>query len=53
MLTQKFHCEFAGEGIQYAWAQAKALIRRTPMREKKGRVNFINLVTSVFAPQQS
>ncbi|KAI2495979.1 hypothetical protein MHU86_18546 [Fragilaria crotonensis] len=50
MLTPKFHCEFAGEGIEYAWAQAKALMRRTPMREKKGRVNFMNLVTKCLCP---
>ncbi|KAI2490938.1 hypothetical protein MHU86_23626 [Fragilaria crotonensis] len=50
MLTPKFHCEFAGEGIEYTWAQAKALMRRTPMREKKGRANFINLVTRCLCP---
>jgi hypothetical protein len=36
MLTPKFHCEFAGEGIEYNWAHAKAKMRRTPIREKKG-----------------
>jgi hypothetical protein len=35
MLTPKFHCEFAGEGIEYNWAHAKAKMRRTPIREKK------------------
>ena len=50
MLTPKFHCEFAGEGIEYAWAQAKSVMRRTPMREKKGRANFINLVTRCLCP---
>lgn len=50
MLTPKFHCEFAGEGIEYAWAQAKAMMRRTPMREKKGRVNFINVVMRCLCP---
>jgi hypothetical protein len=50
MLTPKFHCEFAGEGIEYAWAQAKAIMRRTPMREKKGRINFMNVVTRCLCP---
>jgi hypothetical protein len=50
MLTPKFHCEFAGEGIEYAWAQAKAIMRRTPLRDKKGRANFINLVMRCLCP---
>ena len=50
MLTPKFHSEFAGEGIEYAWAQAKAMMRRTPMREKKGQVNFINVVMRCLCP---
>ena len=50
MLTPQFHCKFAGEGIKYAWAQAKSVMRRTPMREKKGRANFINLVTRCICP---
>jgi hypothetical protein len=45
MLTPKFHCEFAGEGIEYCWAHAKAKMRRTPIHEKKGRNNFIALVS--------
>lgn len=44
LFTPKFHCEFAGEGIEYNWAHAKAKMRITPLREKKGRVNFIALV---------
>ena len=50
MLTPEFHSEFAGEGIEYALAQAKAMMRRTPMREKKGQVNFINVVMRCLCP---
>jgi hypothetical protein len=35
MLTPKFHCKFAGEGIEYNRAHAKAKMQRTPIREKK------------------
>ena len=50
MLTPKFHCELRGEGIEYAWAAAKAIMRMTPIREKKGRANFINLVWKCLCP---
>ena len=29
LFTPKFHCEFAGEGIEYNWAHAKAKIQIT------------------------
>jgi hypothetical protein len=50
MLTPKFHCEFAGEGIEYSWAQAKAIMRRTPIGERRGRANFIPLVMNCLCP---
>ena len=49
--TPKFHCEFAGEGIEYNWAHAKAKMRVTPLREKKGRQNFIDLVKKCICPE--
>ena len=51
LFTPKFHCEFAGEGIEYNWARAKAKMRTTPLREKKGRVNFIALVMKCICPE--
>jgi len=51
LFTPKFHCEFAGEGIEYNWAHAKAKMRITPLREKKGRVNFIALVMKCICPE--
>ena len=51
MLTPKLHCESAGdEGIEYAWAAAKAKMRITPIREKKGPTNFISLVLKCLCP---
>lgn len=51
LFTPKFHCEFAGEGIEYNWAHAKAKMRVTPLREKKGRANFIALVMKCICPE--
>jgi hypothetical protein len=51
LFTPKFHCEFAGEGIEYNWAHAKAKMRTTPIREKKGRANFIELVKKCICPE--
>jgi hypothetical protein len=47
----KFHCEFAGEGIEYNWAHAKAKMRATPLCEKKGRANFMKLVNKCICPE--
>jgi hypothetical protein len=51
LFTPKFHCEFAGKGIEYTWAHAKAKMRITPLREKKGRQNFIALVMKCICPE--
>jgi hypothetical protein len=50
IFTPKFHCEFAAEGIEYTWAHAKAKMRATPLREKKGRAYFMNLVMKCICP---
>jgi len=35
--TPKFHCEMAGEGIEYNWAIGKKKYRSIPLIHKKGR----------------
>ena len=51
--TPKFHCELAGEGIEYCWACGKGRCRRTPLDQKKGINNFRKLVRvrECFGPQ--
>ena len=44
IITTKYHCEYAGEGIEYSWAYSKAMYRRAPLRRKKGKQNFDSLV---------
>jgi hypothetical protein len=45
--SPKFHCEMAGEGIEYDWAYCKSQYRRRPLTEKKGAKNFKELVREV------
>jgi hypothetical protein len=45
--SPKFHCELAGEGIEYDWSFCKGKYRCRPLTEKKGRANFKKLVQEV------
>jgi hypothetical protein len=38
--TPKYHCEIAGEGIEYAWGYSKRYYRNLPFARKKGIKNF-------------
>jgi hypothetical protein len=38
--TPKYHCEIAGEGIEYAWGYSKRYYRNLPFARKKGIRNF-------------
>jgi hypothetical protein len=40
MYTPKYHCEIAGEGIEYSWGLAKKKYRHLPLIQKKGIINF-------------
>jgi hypothetical protein len=44
MLTPKFHCEMAGEGIEYAWGVSKSIYRSMKLADKKSLSGFHNLV---------
>ena len=46
--SPKFHCEFAGDGIEYAWAIGKGEYRWHPLSAKKGMENFSGLVRECF-----
>ena len=48
LFTPKFHCELAGEGIEYSWGAAKHFYHKQSLEYKKTLQKFINLVkTSV------
>jgi hypothetical protein len=38
--TPKYHCEIAGEGIEYAWGYSQRYYRNLPYAQKKGAKNF-------------
>lgn len=42
--TPKYHCELAGEGIEYSWGFAKCIYRRIPHSEKKSLQKFLDCV---------
>jgi hypothetical protein len=35
LFTPKYHCELAGEGIEYCWGAAKGMYRKLPLNQKK------------------
>ena len=45
--SPKFHCEIAGEGIEYDWAYCKQQYRGRPLTDKKTRESFHALVKEV------
>lgn len=51
LLTPKYHCELAGEGIlEYAWGLAKKTFRWIPHKDKKGKAEFhAGVETSLYS----
>jgi len=46
LVTPKYHCELAGEGIEYAWGLFKKYFCQTPHAEKRGKARFRSCVES-------
>ena len=44
IITPKFHCELAGEGIEYSWGVTKGVYRRKPLNSKRSKESFKALV---------
>ena len=44
LFTPKFHCEIAGEGIEYSWGVSKRIYRKYSFQEKRSFQNFVKLV---------
>ena len=43
LITPKYHCEIAGEGIEYNWGIAKIFYRNIPLVEKLTKPFFLNV----------
>ena len=46
MATPKYHCELAGEGIEYSWGWSKKKYRRQLYANKKGNSAFKELLVN-------
>ena len=40
VFTPKYHCELAGEGIEYCWGAAKRLYRKLPLKKRRSWDSF-------------
>jgi hypothetical protein len=40
LFTPKYHCELAGEGIEYCWGEAKQMYIKLPLNKKKSWESF-------------
>ena len=48
--TPKCHPEIAGEGIEYVWALSKLFYRQAPLKDKRNKCEFKNLVRKSTDP---
>ena len=40
LVSPKYHCEIAGEGIEFVWDLMKKYLRSLSLKKKKGKANF-------------
>ena len=48
MHSPKYHCEIAGEGIEYSWKNAKVKYRRIKVKDKKLQICFARKCRSAY-----
>ena len=48
IVSPKYHCELAGEGIEYAWGAMIRYFRRLPLDEKRTKKKFEKAVLDAF-----
>ena len=48
LVSPKYHCEIAGEGIEYAWGLLKKWVRSIFLEDKKGRKSSRKQLKSVL-----
>ena len=49
LFRPKYHCEIAGEGIEYSWGASKRYYRKEPLAMEKQTSNFKALVSTCIA----
>ena len=46
LVSTKYHCEMAGEGIEYGWGYSKKVFRAFSLNEKKDKAAFLRCLTA-------
>ena len=49
LFTPKFHCELAGEGVEYSWGASKRIYRKIPLSKKRSYFKFERQVKKSLA----
>jgi hypothetical protein len=49
LFTPKYHCELAGEGIEYCWGAAKRIYRKLPLKDRRSWESFRNSVVACLS----
>ena len=49
--TPKYHCEIAGEGVEYMWGYCKRLFRRVPLAKRRKKADFENAVRNTVSSE--
>ncbi len=48
---KKYHCEIAGDDIEYLWGHGKLKYGRVPMNKKKTKKDFESFVKKIFSSE--
>ena len=51
ILTTRYHAEFAGDGIEYAWGVSKSVYRKIPLQDKIGKDRFLQNVRKCISTE--
>jgi len=48
LFTPKYHCELAGEGVEYLWGFCKKNVRRMPFERRRELISFVTEVKTAL-----
>jgi len=49
--TPRYHCEIAGEGVEYMWGYCKRLFCRVPLAKRRKKADFENTVRNTVSSE--
>jgi hypothetical protein len=53
LFIPKYHCELAGEGIEYCWGAAKRIYRKLPLKDRRSWESFRKSVVACLSKVRS